>query len=82
MKKKTIPLKLETLRDQDWRGIIALVVLIGGFIVLGVSIILEKELEGVVGVIMALVVQWYFKAKEDEGKCAASKSKENSQTSK
>jgi enolase len=58
---------IKDLKEDDWRGIIALIVLIGGFFIIALSILLSRyELVAAVTPLMALTAQWYFKAKEQK----------------
>ena len=63
--KKEPLVSVKDLEEDDWRGIIALIVLIGGFVMIALSILTAQfELVAAVTPLMALTVQWYFKAKE------------------
>jgi len=66
LKKKVKPINIENFTDRDWRGILALLILGGGFALLVIAMLLDKPwaASGILP-IMALVAQWYFKAKED-----------------
>lgn len=65
-KGKVKPINLETFAEKDWRGLLALVILGGGFVLLTIAMALDKPwvAAGLLP-IMALVAQWYFKAKEE-----------------
>ena len=59
-------IELKDLEEEDWRGILALTIIIGGFILVVLGIFYDK-LDGVIGgigTLMYAVAQWYFKSKE------------------
>jgi len=63
--KKEPLVSVKDLEEDDWRGIIALIVLIGGFIIVALCILVNRyEIVAAITPLMALTVQWYFKAKE------------------
>ena len=66
MKRKVKPIKIENVTEEDWRGLLALLIIGGGFAILAVAMVLDKPwvASGLLP-IMALVAQWYFKAKEN-----------------
>jgi hypothetical protein len=65
-KEKVKPINFEKVTESDWRGFLALLIIGGGFALLAVAMALDKPwvASGILP-IMALVVQWYFKAKEE-----------------
>jgi hypothetical protein len=65
-KEKVKPINFEKVTESDWRGLLALFIIGGGFALLAVAMALDKPwvASGILP-IMALVVQWYFKAKEE-----------------
>ena len=59
--------KLKDMNESDWRGLIALIVIFGGFVIITLSLLLARyEIVAAVTPLMALVTQWYFKAKESK----------------
>jgi hypothetical protein len=66
LKRKVKSINIEKFTEKDWRGILALLILGGGFVLLVVAMVLDKPwvASGLLP-IMALVAQWYFKSKED-----------------
>lgn len=68
MSKRIKQLK-KTLSLQDWRGLLALIVTVGGLTVIGHSVAFGEKVAVVVvpsvSALMTLVLQWYFKAREN-----------------
>ena len=59
---------IERLTERDWRGILALVVIVGGFVLLAIAMFLDRPwvASGLLPII-ALVTQWYFKQRDEAG---------------
>lgn len=53
------------MKEEDWRGVVALLVLVGGFIIIGICVYFGRT-EVVAGIVplMTLVAKWYFDSKE------------------
>jgi hypothetical protein len=65
-KKKDL-MELKDLDLQDWRGLIALIVIIGGFIVIGLSFLMcHPEWASAPITLMTTVIMYYFHMKEKE----------------
>jgi hypothetical protein len=64
--KKTNPVKFENVTEEDWRGLLAILIIGCGFALLAVAMALDKPwIASGIFPIIALVTQWYFKAKEN-----------------
>ena len=60
---------MKDMGEEDWRGIMALIIIIGGFLIIAFAMIIGKyEITAAVTPLMVLVTQWYFKSKE-KGVC-------------
>ena len=69
MPKKKPLFTLKDLRPEDWRGVLALLIIIGGFITMIVAI--QHHVEGAIAAVSTLmyaVADWYFKSKERKKK--------------
>ena len=66
MSKKTKPINFDKVTEEDWRGLLAVLIIGCGFGLLVIAMALDKPwvASGILP-IMALVAQWYFKAKEN-----------------
>lgn len=69
---KKAMMDMKDMDRDDWRGVIAVIVLIGGFVMSVISMmLLHPEWFAPIAVLMYAVTDWYFKAqheKEVEGK--------------
>jgi small-conductance mechanosensitive channel len=65
-KKKIKPINFEKVTESDWRGLLALTIIVGGILLILAAMIMN-QIAVIAGItpIMALVAQWYFKAKEE-----------------
>ena len=68
-KKKIKPINFEKVTESDWRGLLALTIIVGGILLILAAMIMN-QIAVIAGItpIMALVAQWYFKAKENAEK--------------
>ena len=59
---------IKKLAPEDWRGILALIVTIGGLVLIGVAVQYGKDVVAIVvpsiTTIMTMCLAWYFKEKE------------------
>ena len=55
---------LNDMDEQDWRGILAAIIIIGGFLIFTLSVICgHPEWFAPIGILMYAVTDWYFKSK-------------------
>jgi len=70
MKQKKKPLfTLKDLRPEDWRGVLATLIIIGGFATMALAIV--HNVEGAIAAVSTLmyaVADWYFKSRERKKK--------------
>jgi hypothetical protein len=59
-------INVKDMSEQDWRGILAVLIIVSSFILLGIGMFMERLeiLAGGIWTLMYAVTNWYFKAKE------------------
>lgn len=72
IKRQKLPKKGQTPEEleQDWRGLIAVIILLGSFILLAAALLMNRLelLASGIWTIMYAVTNWYFRSKENGSK--------------
>lgn len=64
-KKKEPMVDIKDLQEKDWRGILALIIIVGGFVLVAFAMMLDRQgYLGSVLIMMVLIAEWYFKSKQ------------------
>jgi len=65
--RKTDQLSVKTMNVQDWRGLVALTTVIGGFALIALAIVYNRmEAAAIPAAMMMIVVSWYFQSKSEK----------------
>jgi hypothetical protein len=63
---KEAMINVKDMSESDWRGVLALTIIVGSFILICIGLLIDRLeiLTGGVWTLMYAVTNWYFKAKE------------------